>query len=457
MFFFIFITVFTFTAQAGVGKADSILKQRIGYSQKLKKLVKELVDDELYYSAIPWAKEYLARGTNKYDTSFEKSLSKIIQNTHMSHFETLPLGFLKKSNLNTIKYIIGKKLLKKSSYRAAKQYLKSINANHSIYPYAMNALGTVYALEQKWDASIEAFNTCKNTSNQNKYDGKINAHYCILGIARTQFANKDYKKAELSFLDIPKSSPVWPHILFEEAWNSYYMKNYNRTLGKLVTYNAPMFNRFFNPEYEVLKALSYLKLCLYKDAKKVSDKFYSKYMTPTRKLRVFLKRKGKDYNYFYKLYNSLSKNKTSGNRLLDSLISSFQTDAVIRSLSKSQQDLYKEYERVKNMKSLRIKKSLLSNLRDVIGSGRKYLGAFVRSKLIEKYAQLYRGFEGMSYIKLEVLAQRKAKLYNFDDTKKKRGDIKYLERNEKQYFWNFNGEFWADELGDYVFALKSEC
>ena len=63
----------------------------------------------------------------------------------------------------------------------------------------------------------------------------------------------------------------------------------------------------------------------------------------------------------------------------------------------------------------------------------------------------------MSYIKLEVLAQRKSKLYNFDDKKKKRGDIKYIERNDKQYFWNFNGEFWADELGDYVFALGSEC
>ena len=25
------------------------------------------------------------------------------------------------------------------------------------------------------------------------------------------------------------------------------------------------------------------------------------------------------------------------------------------------------------------------------------------------------------------------------------------------YLWTFNGEFWADELGDYVFSLKSEC
>ena len=56
-----------------------------------------------------------------------------------------------------------------------------------------------------------------------------------------------------------------------------------------------------------------------------------------------------------------------------------------------------------------------------------------------------------------LLAQKKALLYSFDKKERSRGDIKYIQRNEKQYFWNFNGEFWADELGDYVFALKSEC
>lgn len=88
---------------------------------------------------------------------------------------------------------------------------------------------------------------------------------------------------------------------------------------------------------------------------------------------------------------------------------------------------------------------------------KQIIGAHVKSRLISHYANLYKAFEGMSYIKLEVLAQRKAKLYSFDEKKRDRGDLKYIQRNEKQYFWDFNGEFWADELGDYVFALKSEC
>jgi hypothetical protein len=46
---------------------------------------------------------------------------------------------------------------------------------------------------------------------------------------------------------------------------------------------------------------------------------------------------------------------------------------------------------------------------------------------------------------------------SFRDSGRARGDVAYLRRTDKQYFWTFNGEFWADELGDYVFSLKSEC
>lgn len=89
---------------------------------------------------------------------------------------------------------------------------------------------------------------------------------------------------------------------------------------------------------------------------------------------------------------------------------------------------------------------------------RMTLGGYVRSSLVAKYAELFTAFQSMSYIKLEVLAQRKERLYSTDTQPgTKRGDVKYIERNDKQYFWNFNGEFWADELGDYVFALRSEC
>ena len=81
----------------------------------------------------------------------------------------------------------------------------------------------------------------------------------------------------------------------------------------------------------------------------------------------------------------------------------------------------------------------------------------MRRQVVIKYALLRKAFTQMSHIKLEVLKRNKAVLYLKQSDQRKRGDIRYLGRNEKQYFWGFNGEFWADELGDYVFALPRKC
>ncbi len=115
-----------------------------------------------------------------------------------------------------------------------------------------------------------------------------NRDYCVAGVARTQFGRKDFLQAELNYLDISKDSFVWPEILFEEAWTSYYTKNYNRTLGKLVSYKAPVFDFIFKPEVEVLKALTFMKMCLYDDAKKTVDDFYTDLLGPSRDLRNYL-------------------------------------------------------------------------------------------------------------------------------------------------------------------------
>jgi len=117
-----------------------------------------------------------------------------------------------------------------------------------------------------------------------------------------------------------------------------------------------------------------------------------------------------------------------------------------------------EFRNLRSRNSSKLKSTLLNNLQILVDEYKNVIGAYVRSNLKNKNKELKSAFQGMSYIKLEVLALKKEKLYeNRMFSGQKRGDIKYLERNEKQYFWNFNGEFWADELGDYVFALGSEC
>lgn len=460
------LTTFLSTAFAGYRDADRAYSSRKLSSQATaRKIVLELVEDQLYFAAIPWMKEYLTSRGARFDSQIEKAFDRILTNAGTSQFELLPIKFLQRSSSNSIRYLIAKKYLRKDKASLAIKYASKINPNHPVYPFAANLLGVAYSMRGNQKASISNFKDCERTSDRRakrvsggeKKQLLVNRDYCVMGVARAQFTKKDYKDADLQYLDIPKSSYVWPEVLFEEAWNSYYMKNYNRTLGKLVSYKAPVFDYIFNPEIEVLNALTYLKLCLYGDAKRISDNFYAEYMKPARSLRIFLKRKSKNYKYFYRLMLDYEATKRSNSKLMSQMLKNLSRDGAYYDLKKGLIAIANEMQKIKGKSRNRFRSVVVSNLQDVLKTQRNLLGSYVRNGLVGKYAELYRAFQGMSYIKLEVLAQRKARLYNFDDKKRSRGDIKYIERNDKQYFWDFNGEFWADELGDYVFALGSEC
>lgn len=431
-------------------------------ASRLRALIINLVDDKYYFSALPWMKEYLATGTKSLDSKIEKSLSQIILNVGLMQFETLPLKFLTRSKSDNIRYIIAKKYMRAKKNDKALNYLENISQDHAVYPFALNMLGTIYSIKGNETKAISAFTRCVRYSNSeisNKSSRRmvLNRDYCLLGKARTKFSKREFDESDLLYLDIPKNSIVWPEILFEEAWNSYYQQNYNRTLGKLVSYKAPALSHMFNPEVQVLEALSFLKLCLYSDAKKVSDDFYKKYLKNTRSLRVYLNKNKRKTIHFYDVMARFEKTNSSSNWLTNSLLKQISRGEVFLSLKRQLARSLGEYNLVRNKKSSNLKKAVVKNIQEVLKTQKQIIGAHVKSRLISHYANLYKAFEGMSYIKLEVLAQRKAKLYSFDEKKRDRGDLKYIQRNEKQYFWDFNGEFWADELGDYVFALKSEC
>lgn len=432
-----------------------------------RRAILDLVNDGYYYSTVPWMKDYLVKNDQGLDAQMEAALDSMLYHTGVKPFETLPETMLRRSRSGNIRYILAKRLFKKGKSQEALTELSGINADHPAYPFISNLKATIQSQLGNHKEAETLFRDCIRASERRmnrvasatqKNQLVTNRDYCVAGIARVQFATEDYKKADFYYLDISKDSFVWPEILFEEAWSSYYLKNYNRTLGKLISYKAPVFDFIFKPEVEVLKSLTYLKMCLYDDAKKTADDFYSKLLKPSRDLRSFLLSRGKDYRYYYNLMADHEDNKSAPLPILDNILKSIRKDAAYLEMKSALTSAIGEYNLLRKKSGTSMNLSLIKNVKTLADEYRTTLGAYVRAGMVSKYAELFSAFQGMSYIKLEVLAQRKEQLYQSDvEQGKKRGDVKYIERNDKQYFWTFNGEFWADELGDYVFALRSEC
>ena len=465
----LFIFVFTIPS-AGFSLGESLYDKiaRTGRVKDYTQIIGTLVDNELYFTSVSFVKEYMVGRERAKGKKIDRLMEKVIANIGIRQFEILPARVLKEYDLPITHYILARKYFRSEKYKKSLYHLEDkIPRGHPARPFALLLKGTLYSILKKPQLSINAFSECIGESKRQarRYRDemrqrqlRINRDTCIAGIARTQFWQKKYEAANSTYLDIEKESVIWPEILFEEAWNSFYLKNYNRTLGKLVTYKAPVLNYIFNPEVDILRALSYLELCLYDDARRTVDEYYKKYERSSLKIAEFLKREGRDYRKFYFLAKDRGRGESSGNELLDKLLKAAIEDPAYKELYGSFQRGKLEFGRMKKVEHRKLKQLLKRELKESMLVQRDLIGAYIRKKLLLFVGQINKSFRGMSYISLEVSKLKKDKLYG---VKKKegrmRGNINNLVRTEKQYFWTFNGEFWADELGDYVFSLDSKC
>jgi hypothetical protein len=456
------------SAHASINGAWKIYQS--GDKSRYPQMVSELIQDKMYFSSIPFLKEYLVTTNKVNDAAVDKIVDQLISEVGVKQFEVLPSQVLEKSNAPAIRYILARKAFRAGKYDQALKFLnKDIEDWNPVKPFALLLEGSIQSIARNEDAASKTFRECitvtddhikKEKDKDRIRQLKINRDYCVVGIPRSQFAVQKFDAAYSSYLDLEKSSYIWPEILFEEAWNSFYLKDYNRTLGKLVTYKAPVFNYVFNPEIEVLKALSYMELCLWEDSKNTVEAFYTKYEKDNEAYKKYIDSMGKDYKQYYSLVKEHLDGKIKNNAILNTALASVARDPAYLELYSSFNSGRDEIERMKSVNNDKMRSVLNDNLRESLNLQRNLIGSYIRGQLQLSAAQIVHAFEDMSYIKLEVLSKRKTELYeniNFRDENRARGNIAHLRRTDKQYFWTFNGEFWADELGDYVFSLKSEC
>ncbi len=416
------------------------------------------------YSAVAWIKEYLYLSNGIIPSDMTRYINRAVLKVGAKNFQGLNLKVLNRGRGSVFRYIAAKKQFSLGKYQEAKAELKRISGNSAFYPFALNYLAVINYLEKQYSRSLEYFNTCiaisdkemgsKDRDNYIYKQYKVNRDICIAGKARVFYAQRKLDRADFLYLDLDKSSIVWPTVLIEEAWSSYYQQNYNRTLGKLVTYNAPLLRYFANPEIYVLRAMSYLKLCLYPDVNYVVEDFYKRFESLAGRIERILDKNRKGKIYYYNLVDSYRSMK---DQELMYVIKGIYKSPNIKAFIDNVKNAEIERNRIYKIGSGIIKKSLLSNINDFILTQKTVIGIAAKAKIQKHAFDLRKAFQAMSYMRLEVLGRRKESLYFDRKLTGKRGDVRYLDRNDKQYFWNFISEFWSDELGDYVFTLPSEC
>ncbi len=380
---------------------------------------------------------------------------------------TLPLylydpELLEQINNPYISLHLANHYFKKKDYKKSMAYASSVPDSNKFYPEARLIIGST--LQLKGDPQFKTYlKQCIKSAHKKSggaFAKKFKLYYdlirenCQINYARELYGKDKYARSNAIYTDIPKTAFSWPYLLLEKAWNYYQLKDYNRSLGLLMTYESPLLASYFLPEAEILKALNYYNLCLYNDTAILIEKFFKVYKKRSLNLRSYVK-KHKDAEFYFNFIDRKLNSKLD-NSYVKSLKNQLKKKLKVNLHYGSYKKTRKEYKR---LKAKGASKRDLEFLEFTMKKMRERIGRHVQEYFYYFINQINFVASEMFNIRLEVISRKKDLLYN-DKTlvaKRARGGLENVNRDTDEYFFTFQGAFWADELGDYSFGLKSNC
>jgi len=250
-------------------------------------------------------------------------------------------------------------------------------------------------------------------------------------LARLLYEKGQYDDADMIYAGIQKDIIEQAENLLERAWVHYRVGHSERAMGLLYSFEAPSFRNAFRPEYFILKSFIYKDVCHYQNALTVVYEFKERYGDALEKLyerslpqendalMLVLLNKPK-VSRIYKFLDLLEKEKETCQAIPDEQL---------------RDHLVKIYE-------LQIEESR-EKLRELVNDGYELIAN-----------DLLQYEEDANLMEYEIGLDMYQRVYESHYADKK--TVK--ERVAKGLaFYEFQGEFWNDELATYEVSLPNKC
>jgi hypothetical protein len=428
--------------------------------------LKEYMQNGWYYSALH--RFLLDHGKAPHVTKEHlKVLESLLTRTGVEILQDYKQDLIGRFSTPSVNFHFGRLYVERADYQTAIKYLSLVPDDHR---YASESLYLRSFAEVKLGKKLievgHHLNSCISLAkNKEKKvsSGPLQRYYqfiresCMIFAARESFNQQEWQKSLDYYKVISKKSFKWPYLLLEMAWASYHLGDYNRTLGLLVTYQNPLLEGYFIPEAEVLNALSYYRLCLWQDSMNVVDHYYEEFKNKTEVLHRILMTHKDSQTYFYELLKMKAQEREKIHPFVHKL--ALQVSKEMRYML-DMATITKIDNEITKMRKAGAKQSrMIVHLEALKDNWKGRINYYAKEQFIRFINQVYAFSEEMFKVKLEILAQKKDLIYKKRElvSSRSRGSFDEVKRTKFEYFWKFNGSFWADELGDYSFGLQSNC
>lgn len=431
-----------------------------------KTLSQKLEDKKYYYSALnEFFKETYQREITKDDLT---RLEELLFFTGIELLEDYEPSMLSRFPSSSTRFILGRRQMQAKQYNKALEYFNKIHPDHRYYPEGKLLESQIYNQLGKRKEENDAVEGCLKSSEKNEASNsseKIKRYYrmvyevCLVNKARQLFKEGKNEESLKAYNRIPKVSYKWPYLLLEKAWVYYQMGDYNRALGLLVTYKSPLMDTYFFPEAEYLASLAYFRLCLYDDSMTIVNQYYKSYRPRFTALESVLRKNQNTKNYFYNLMFKRGKELDKHEEFVRQIITRLKKQIRFSLDFNSVYKINREMKRIGANEKKPVQGLLLPHLAEVRDNMVNKINYNAKTDVFQFLQSVPFFSSELFKLNLEILSRKKDLVYSNKKliADRSRGDYSNLQRSSNEQFWKFQGEFWADELGDYSLGLKSNC
>lgn len=252
-------------------------------------------------------------------------------------------------------------------------------------------------------------------------------------LARLLYENGSYDSADFMYTQIQQSILEQSENLLERAWAHYRMGNPEKAMGLLFSFEAPRFKDAFRPEYFILKSFIYKDVCHYQRALSVVNEFKSRYGDALK--HVYARSKAEDnhalmlvmlskpqINHTYRFLNLIEEEKAELEQIDNAEMRKYLQGIYALQSAESREDLRTQIDDAYAV----IANNLLQYEEDT-----HLMEYEIGLDMYQRVSQIH--FEEEQELNVEKKKSRKVAVYNFQ------------------------GEYWNDELATYQIELENKC
>lgn len=252
-------------------------------------------------------------------------------------------------------------------------------------------------------------------------------------LARLLYENGSYDSADFMYTQIQQSILEQSENLLERAWAHYRMGHPEKAMGLLFSFEAPRFQDAFRPEYFILKSFIYKDVCHYQRALSVVNEFKSRYGDALK--HVYARSKAED-NHALMLV-MLNKPKINHTYRFLNLIE--DEKAALENIDDAKMRSY--LEKIYKLQSAESREELRNQIDDAYAAIANDLLQYEEDTHLMEYEIGLDMYQRVSQIHFEE---------EQDLTVEKK-------KPRKVAVYNFQGEYWNDELATYQVELENKC